>query len=872
MSPSSRGLGHRPFTAVTGVRIPLGTPLILYIGLLFFSHSTSAVLLYEFDAGSAGNSDLEWVDTQGHGSLKTGTEQNGNTAIHFSSDTRSGFSKEYRASSANLNAGDASGLQNNTYTLEFWIRFATPIAPGQVIFETGGRSNGLGLFTSNNGLTLATSSSVTGADTAISVSFSSLDTSHYLQIIAVYDTGMNRISLQARDVTGAEVSASAVSAQALFTGNANGMSLFGGGNGNFSAVLGDTGGAGASGLNLPVNPGVFSGSISLFRIYTGVEEDAVTTSFNRNTLNAQRSADSRPNIIVIFTDDHGYADLGIQGQDQNVLTPHIDDLARNGIRFTHGYVTSPQCVPSRAGMLSGQYQQRFGVVENGKGPMAQSVITIPERLRKAGYRTGMIGKWHLDPNQTDIEWAAANNVNPSAIPESMKRPYYPDQQGFDEYAFGNNNNYWLNYNRDGTDDRPTGVTQTESGHRVDIQSDFSVAFIERNHARPFFLYLAYFAPHLPLETVPRYENSFNPSLPVKRRIALGMIKAMDDGIGRIMDKLVERNIDEQTIIWFIGDNGAPLGFHEAGNVGATDASENWDGSLNTPWLGEKGMLSEGGIRVPWIMWWKGTLSPQVYHQPVISLDVAATANELAGLPETSELDGTNLIPYLTGILTGAPHASLYWQFWNQRALREGRWKYISLAANSGEFLFDLESDIHEKANVAGQYPQLVQAFNNKLALWQSEVSAASLSTASLNSQENSWYRHSFGLGVPDYDGDLDGVGNLTDRFPDNPTETSDTDMDSIGDNTDADDDNDLLPDGFELEYGLDPKSPVDAAIDTDMDGLSNYREFQLGLNLLDPDTDSDGVNDGQEIDYKRNPLLNENNVLLIINSGMSTDD
>jgi len=834
---------------------------ILVLGLSPINFSW-AELLHEFDAGSAGNTDNRWSDTQGLVDFVTGEDEDGSAAIHFARDSRTGFSKEYHASTANLHAGAASGLPNRTYTLEIWIHLGAQTATGEVIFETGGQSNGLGLFTTSDGLLLATSST-NGAEAVARISLSGFDKQHYIQVVAVFDTAANRLVLRAKDVNGMESIGEAVSDKPLNIGP-NGMSLFGGGNGSFTSVAGDTGGYGASGTNLPKSPKVFSGGISLFRIYTGLEPGIVLASYARNVIQPVRNADPRPNFIVIFTDDHGYADMGINGQDPDVLTPNIDDLARTGVRFTSGYVTAPQCVPSRAGLLSGKYQQRFGVVANGKGPMAQSIVTIPERLRNTGYRTGMIGKWHLEPNQTDIDWAAANNLDPKNIPVSRKRPYYPDQQGFDEYAFGNANIYWSNFNRDGKDGKPLGMETNETGHRLDIQSDYSAAFIDRNHTRPFFLYVSYFAPHAPLEQVSRYGNTFKASLPAKRKTALGMIKAMDDGVGRIRQKLVDYGIDNQTIIWFIGDNGAPLGFQEAGNVGATDASANWNGSLNTPFRGEKGMLSEGGTRVPWIMWWAGKLSPQIYTHPVISLDVAATINAMAGLPFTDELDGVNIIPFLTGENAQTPHDYLYWQFWNQRAVRSGKWKYLTLANNTREYLFDLENDQIERVNLAGQYPEIVVNLRNKLGQWDSEVGAGKYVLNELNSQESAWFKHYFGLGIDNYDSDNDGSGNLADLFPDNPAESRDADGDGIGDNADADDDNDLLPDEFEIEFGLNPFSSDDANTDPDGDGLSNYQEYLAGTNPRVPDTDMDGVGDGEELQNQRNPLVNESSVIMLI--------
>ncbi|RKX47123.1 MAG: hypothetical protein DRP64_01935, partial [Verrucomicrobia bacterium] len=292
--------------------------------------------------------------------------------------------------------------------------------------------------------------------------------------------------------------------------------------------------------------------------------------------------------------------------------------------------------------------------------------------------------------------------------------------------------------------------------RLDIQSDFAVSFVERNHERPFFFYLSYYAPHVPLTWVDRYNNaSFYPGLPEKRRIALSMIKAMDDGVGTLLAKLSEHGIDDKTILWFIGDNGAPLGFHEAGNIGATDASVAWDGSLNTPWLGEKGMLAEGGIRVPWLMRWTNTIPPQVYDEPVISLDVAATANALAGLSDDPTLDGVNLLPHLTGVDTNAPHEQLFFRFWNQSAVREGKWKYIKPSASTPAMLFDLESDDHEEENLIGLYPAVAADLDAKVEAWKATLFRPGNLGSVMNGQEVPWYRRHFGIDLA-YEFDANG--------------------------------------------------------------------------------------------------------------------
>jgi len=459
---------------------------------------------------------------------------------------------------------------------------------------------------------------------------------------------------------------------------------------------------------------------------------------------------SRPNIVVVFTDDQGYADLSCQGQLKDVKTPHIDRLARDGVRMTSGYVTAPQCIPSRAGLLTGRYQQRFGVDHNGTIPLPLDEMTLAQRLQAAGYVTGMVGKWHLDPNHAQAAWRAKNLPGERAkgksaqvrIPERLRKPYYPTARGFTESFCGNLHSYWATYDRQGGSPAPGGEQRHETGFRVDIQTDAAVAFINRHHDEPFFLYLAYFAPHVPLEATEKYLSRFPGKMPERRRYGLAMIAAMDDGVGRIREALRRHGIEQNTVIFFISDNGAPL------KMGMKDEPISyqggaWDGSRNDPLVGEKGMLSEGGIRVPFVLAWPGTL-PQgnTYDHPVISLDVAATCLALAGQKPAPELDGTNLIPYLTGKTPGEPHATLYWRFWNQSATRKGKWKYLQ-AGGEKRYLFDLDSPKHEQENLIRTHPAIAEEMSRELKAWASGLRTPGIPEGALNEQEKRFYGYYF---------------------------------------------------------------------------------------------------------------------------------
>lgn len=402
-----------------------------------------------------------------------------------------------------------------------------------------------------------------------------------------------------------------------------------------------------------------------------------------------RAAEPRPNIIVIYTDDHGWPDIGAAGIYDDLKTPHIDALAQSGVRALSGYSTAPQCVPSRAGLLSGRYQNRFGVESNGNDLAGfDAQLTIAERLKKAGYATGMAGKWHLG--------------------EVAEIPAH----GFD-HAFPMNSNRppLTNITLEGKD-RPMRPLDVEMYH-IDACSLVASAFIERYKNQPFFFYLAYRAPHVPLDAPPEYLKRFPGKMPERRRQALAMISAIDDGVGLIQQTLRKHKMEERTLIFFIGDNGAPLKIHKLDEPGG---GPGWDGSLNEPMNGEKGMLTEGGMRVPFLVSWPGTIpAGQVYRHPVIALDVAATAVALAGLPDDQALDGVNLIPFLSGKQDGAPHETLYWRWTSQAAVREGKWKY--LRGGSREYLFDLEADPGEKHNLLAQHPDIVQSLSTKLDAW-----------------------------------------------------------------------------------------------------------------------------------------------------------
>jgi len=336
---------------------------------------------------------------------------------------------------------------------------------------------------------------------------------------------------------------------------------------------------------------------------------------------------SRPNILLIVVDDLGYGDIGVQGG-KAVPTPNIDKLARSGIRFTSGYVSAPYCSPSRAGMLTGRYQTRFGHEFNPhEGVEAKLGLPLDQRtmadlLRAAGYATGLIGKWHL----------------------GFSKNHHPQARGFDDF-FGflvGGHNYAL---RKDAEPKFSSVysynllyrgrePQKVDGFATDLFTDEAIGFMKRNQEKPWFLYLAYNAPHTPLEISAKLKERVPADVKdPDRRGYLALLIGLDDAVGRIMAHLRDSGADENTLVIFLSDNGgsgvAPFLAYNTG--------------VNRPLRGNKGQTLEGGIRVPFFIAWKGKLpAGKTYDFPVIALDILPTACALAGAKTPKNVDGENL--------------------------------------------------------------------------------------------------------------------------------------------------------------------------------------------------------------------------------------
>ncbi len=428
---------------------------------------------------------------------------------------------------------------------------------------------------------------------------------------------------------------------------------------------------------------------------------------------APAPAERKPNIILILADDLGYADLGCQGS-REVVTPRIDSLAANGVRFTAGYVSAPQCCPSRAGLMTGRYQNRFGFEYNfgpadrGSG-LSVKERTIADDLKAAGYVTAIVGKWHLG----DAEGL---------------RPY---ERGFQESLWHAGGGVY--FPAPGTEGIPglrRGPDPVKlAGYSTDVFARQAAEFIARHRHEPFFLYLPFVAPHWPMEAKPEHLEGFAHVKDLHRRTFLAMMASLDKGVGVVLDKLRETNLEERTLVFFLSDNGGPTGSPRASFDAPFQYGQNT--SLNVPLRGVKGDLLEGGIRVPFLAQWKGHLpAGKTYDQPVISLDILPTALAAAGAPVSSDrrLDGTNLLPFIRGEKSGPAHETLFWRFKfppkqenrHRWAIRQGNWKLVK---NDVEpiSLYNLATDVGEMHNLASQHPDRVAALEATWHRWNAEM-------------------------------------------------------------------------------------------------------------------------------------------------------
>ncbi len=426
------------------------------------------------------------------------------------------------------------------------------------------------------------------------------------------------------------------------------------------------------------------------------------------TITAQENIKS-PNIIIILADDLGFADVGFNGC-LDIPTPQIDKIAENGVIFTNGYVSYGVCGPSRAGLLTGRYQDRFGFSRNPlfapndpEMGLPLSEETIADALKKAGYKSLAIGKWHMGAHESlhplkrgfDDFYGFLSGGH-QYFPELLTlNDLFEAKAQFDGYK----TKLLRNYER---------VEETE--YLTDAFSREAVSYIEKNKDNPFFIYLAYNAPHTPLQATEKYLSRFENIKEKNRKTYAAMVSAVDDGVGSILAKLEELKLEENTIVIFLSDNGGP---------------ENKNGSDNGILRGQKGDLFEGGIHVPFAMQWPAKVKAgQKYKNPVISLDIFATviAQSKTPIKTKNKLDGVNLIPFIVGGNTGLPHESLFWRKFDAKeyALRSGNEK-MQITKNAEKMLFNLREDISEENNlVKGKEKQFDKLYNT-FEEWHSEM-------------------------------------------------------------------------------------------------------------------------------------------------------
>ena len=428
-----------------------------------------------------------------------------------------------------------------------------------------------------------------------------------------------------------------------------------------------------------------------------------------------RAAEPRPNVLLIVVDDLGYNDVGFQGG-RDITTPHLDRLAASGVRCSDGYVSYPVCSPSRAGFMTGRYQQRFGYEYNPKWDataanhgLPLSEVTLGDALRGAGYQTGVIGKWHL----------------------GSQPQFHPNRRGFDDFFgfLGGGHRYFPGSIVEvevgaGKKAASTGdaehtspilrnaAPEPEVGELTTRLGEEAVAAVSRyaRAPKPWFLYVSFNAPHTPLQARADQLARFAAIADERRRTYAAMVATVDEAVGRILDTLEAVGQRERTLIFFLSDNGGPM------------TKRNANASVNHPLRGQKGDLFEGGIRVPFLVAWPARIpAGRTYSQPVISLDIFPTALAAAGGKRDAgraALDGVDLLPFLTGQNPAAPHPRLYWRMdaGEAFAVREGNWKWLRTYQNAPQ-LYDLAQDVGETRDLAASRPEVAARLAAAAAEW-----------------------------------------------------------------------------------------------------------------------------------------------------------
>ena len=392
----------------------------------------------------------------------------------------------------------------------------------------------------------------------------------------------------------------------------------------------------------------------------------------------------KPNIIVIIVDDAGYIDFGFMGS-KDLKTPQLDKLAKNGVIFTDAHVSATVCAPSRAGLITGKYQQRFGYEANGTGGigLADDVLTIANAFKQNEYKTIALGKWHLGESESD----------------------HPNKRGFDDfYGFiGGSRSYFPIENPSQNHTlQHNGERVIFDGYLTDVLGDKSASYVEEHQNNPFFMYLAYNAPHTPMHAKAEHLEKFKDH---PRKKLAAMTWSLDENIGKLIDKLEETNQLENTLIFFLSDNG--------GSPHNT--------SDNGPLKGWKGNKFEGGHRVPFIVHWdKEIKGNQKFNGLTSSLDIFSTSIAAAGIKNTFDLDGTNIIPYLKGEVKGNPHEKLFWRKLNEAGARIGDQKLVRLKGY-GSTYYDLKNDLGETTDLTNSNKSTSDILHKELENWETQL-------------------------------------------------------------------------------------------------------------------------------------------------------
>jgi arylsulfatase A-like enzyme len=426
----------------------------------------------------------------------------------------------------------------------------------------------------------------------------------------------------------------------------------------------------------------------------------------------EKKTSDKPNIVYIMIDDLGYGDIGCYGSEVN-NTPNIDSLANHGMLLTDYHSNGPMCTPTRAALMSGKYQHRYGkkfetalsVKRHGDQGLPLGVYTIAEALNDAGYSTGMYGKWHL----------------------GYQEPFLPANQGFDDFIglLSGDGDHHTHINRWGQKDWwHNNEIAMEDGYAEDLITNHSIDFIKAHKNEPFFLYVSHLAIHFPWQGPedPPHRKAGKTYPDDKWGIILNpdnvhphvnaMIEAVDKGVGKIMETLKRLDLEKNTLVIFTSDNGGYIHYdHKFFNI-----------SNNGPLRGQKTQVYEGGHRVPFIAYWPGKISQgSVSDETVMTMDMYPTFTELAGaeIPDTLQLDGRSILPVLFKNKSLSERA-VCWKAGNAKAIRKGKWKLIKHGDDKAE-LYNLSDDIGEENNVAQYYPDIVRRLTDQYNKWENQV-------------------------------------------------------------------------------------------------------------------------------------------------------